>query len=199
MIEKKFADRSSWGSGPWDSEPDKLQWETRSGLTGLLHRNSFGAWCGYVAIERNHPLFEVHYTQSTEVLRERMNERMEEEVGECPPFGVMIRAMFGGEMEPTPEIAFNVHGGITFASESHIRKDDGSGIYLEDDDREVWFFGFDCSHAGDLSPGMRKYHLIGDEVYRDMAYAAEQVESLAEQIKLIEYVQQLDAAIEEKS
>jgi hypothetical protein len=51
-------DRSGWPSGPWDNEPDRLQWKTRAGLPGLIVRGSGGAWCGYVAVAPGHPDYE---------------------------------------------------------------------------------------------------------------------------------------------
>lgn len=49
-------------AGPWDAEPDKVQWvdrETR--LDCLALRNHWGSWCGYVGLQEWHPLFEVEY------------------------------------------------------------------------------------------------------------------------------------------
>lgn len=50
-------DRSAWGSGPWDNEPDKKQWQdAATGMACLALRNSFGAWCGYVGVPPSHRL-----------------------------------------------------------------------------------------------------------------------------------------------
>lgn len=49
-------DRSGWGSGPWDGEPDRIQWtDETTGLPCLIQRNHLGNLCGYVAVERAHP------------------------------------------------------------------------------------------------------------------------------------------------
>jgi hypothetical protein len=51
-----FRDRTGWGSGPWDDEPDKMQWtDAATGLPCMIHRNQFGAWCGYVGVGPTHP------------------------------------------------------------------------------------------------------------------------------------------------
>lgn len=51
-------DKSSWGPGPWQSEPDKIQYQDEdTGLPCLIHRNSMGALCGYVGVSKDHPLF----------------------------------------------------------------------------------------------------------------------------------------------
>jgi hypothetical protein len=56
-------DRTGWDSGPWDSEPDKLNWMTKAGLPGMIVRNRSGALCGYVAVNPDHPLYGKHYDE----------------------------------------------------------------------------------------------------------------------------------------
>lgn len=60
-----------------------------------------------------------------------------------------------------------VHGGLTFAGTMR-----GS---------ESWWLGFDCSHAGDLSPSTLAlgFPPYPGETYRDLAYVQGQVEQLA--------------------
>ena len=50
-------DRSEWGAGDWDSEPDKVQWEdAATGLVCLARRSPGGGnWCGYVGVPSGHP------------------------------------------------------------------------------------------------------------------------------------------------
>lgn len=49
-------DKKSWGPGPWQDEPDRLEFEC-AGLPCLLVRNTqvTGVWCGYVAVPPGHP------------------------------------------------------------------------------------------------------------------------------------------------
>jgi hypothetical protein len=54
-------DRKGWGAGPWDGEPDRLQWRTEAGLVGLVVRNSVGVLCGYVGLPPGHPQYGVTY------------------------------------------------------------------------------------------------------------------------------------------
>src|SRR4051812_22063009 len=54
------ADKSKWGDGPWQQEPDRLQWE-HAGLTCIAHRNHGGAWCGYVGLPPGHPAHGLGY------------------------------------------------------------------------------------------------------------------------------------------
>lgn len=47
-------DRSKWGRGPWDDEPDRWEGE-HEGFPLLAVRNRMGAWCGYAAVPPGHP------------------------------------------------------------------------------------------------------------------------------------------------
>lgn len=50
-------DKTAWGDGPWQDEPDRAEW--RDEATGLpclaLRHEWYGSWCGYVAIPADHP------------------------------------------------------------------------------------------------------------------------------------------------
>jgi hypothetical protein len=74
------------------------------------------------------------------------------------------------------DIDANVHGGLTYAR-SHAP-------YCEPDG--CWWIGFDCAHAGDLTPGVgrltgRESAFEGDQ-YRDINYVVAECESLASQM-----------------
>lgn len=52
-------DKSKWRRGPWDSEPDKVQWpDAATGLPCLIVRGPCGNLCGYVGVPPGHPLYE---------------------------------------------------------------------------------------------------------------------------------------------
>lgn len=50
-------DKSDWGDGPWQNEPDFLRWQDyATGLWCVVRRAlSTGALCGYVALPKGHP------------------------------------------------------------------------------------------------------------------------------------------------
>jgi hypothetical protein len=50
----EYERRDEWGPGPWDHEPNRLEWRTL-GFPCLAVRNSLGTWCGYVAVPPSHP------------------------------------------------------------------------------------------------------------------------------------------------
>lgn len=57
-IEYRTVDKSMWGDGPWQGEPDKRQWrDDATGLPCLIVRNHHGSLCGYVGIGSDHPFF----------------------------------------------------------------------------------------------------------------------------------------------
>ena len=55
-------DKPTWGDGPWQSEPDKIQFVDRAtGMPALIVRNDFGALCGYVGVSKGHKAHGMHY------------------------------------------------------------------------------------------------------------------------------------------
>lgn len=50
-------DKSDWPRGPWDEEPDKVQWQDpATGLPCLIDRKDHtGIFCGYVGVPESHP------------------------------------------------------------------------------------------------------------------------------------------------
>lgn len=85
----------------------------------------------------------------------------------------------------TPGSVFEAHGGITFAG-------NGKGEYPVKSD--LWWFGYDCGHAGDSPspeliaemeaeyPGQPFMWSPAEGVFRDLDYCTTQCESLAKQI-----------------
>lgn len=55
--EYRVIDKSAWGPGPWQDEPDKVVWvDQATNLDCMAVRNECGGnWCGYVAVPEGHP------------------------------------------------------------------------------------------------------------------------------------------------
>lgn len=57
-------DKAGWPDGPWQTEPDKLQWnDEATDLPCLIKRNGGGALCGYVGVPEGHPWFRREYDE----------------------------------------------------------------------------------------------------------------------------------------
>ena len=140
-------------------------WITKAGLraVALFVRNNHR--CGYVEVPKGHPLDGIEYSQHTDALKEAWDKVKEGDIGKRG----IIPLFCHKEGECTPDVIFNVHGGITFSER-------GDGYPADNSDG--WWFGFDCAHAGDK---MRCSFYEGD-VERTLEYVESECESLAEQI-----------------
>lgn len=208
-------DKSDWPAGPWQDEPDKVQWvDEATGYDCLIVRNHGGALCGYVGVPEGHPYHGVGYSGCAQK----------------PPCG----ESYCGH---SPDSRTEVHGGLTFADgcnepsrekwerwrSAMISRQDEARQYPQGDaardwrelskyvdDYEawreyavgraichvpqsgrpdnVWWLGFDCAHSGDFSPAFDS--LLGnsryrDETYKDRAYVEKEIRELAAQLKAI--------------
>lgn len=144
-------DRAGWPPGPWDGEPDKVQWtDSATGLPCLAVRVL--NWCGYVGVPESHAMYGKSYS----------------------------------------DLEVEVHGGLTFSDACQPDADETQDICHTPSPGEphhVWWFGFDCAHAGDFSPrdvinARRGYPLTirSDQQYRTLAYVQQQCVALAAQL-----------------
>ena len=89
------------------------------------------------------------------------------------------------------DVNVDVHGGLTYANVCstpicHIPQPG-----MPDD---VFWFGFDCNHYMDYSPGMAAIEnkfgweptISRDQIYRNIEYVTNEIKSLAEQLKALE-------------
>lgn len=96
------------------------------------------------------------------------------------------------------DIDIDVHGGLTYAAACDGDPDNGVCHPSENGDH-AWWFGFDCGHARDLTPGTREtvFNICnmmesslfsGTDLtrecdqYRDVSYVKQQCEQLAKQL-----------------
>lgn len=150
-----------------------------------------GHRCGYVGVPKNHSLYRKHYDEHLEIKKTDIGDR---EVSGIFP---LLGAYLDDDERIMIEAYFQCHGGITYAGGG-----ENSKYPIESD---LWWFGFDCGHAGDkadLTYAMQKfpnrqeeyrtrliienkYH-IEDDVIRTEEYVAEECKKLAEQLKEFE-------------
>lgn len=88
------------------------------------------------------------------------------------------------------EIEVSVHGGLTYAAAC---QKGGPICHTPASERaeNLWWIGFDCSHAWDLAPGMShilSQHGLSDYgcVYRNIGYVREEVTTLAQQLAALD-------------
>ncbi len=157
--------------GEWEKEPDELDFEAH-GLQCQMRRGPMKHWCGYVAVPEDHALYGKHYSDKIKVSKEVIGRQIDvDKVGAINLFCAAVNAddLENGQLDVV--LAFDVHGGLTY-SEDHAptNKSDGK-----------WWFGFDCAHAGDLTPG-GPFDPHWDDVYRNVSYVRDETQNLAKQL-----------------
>jgi hypothetical protein len=61
--ETQVIDKSTWGDGPWQNEPDRVDWVHAGFACLALRHPSHGHWCGYVGVPREHPAYGKPYDE----------------------------------------------------------------------------------------------------------------------------------------
>lgn len=197
-LEYRTVDKSEWGPGPWQDEPDKKQWrDAATGLPCLIVRGPSGSLCGYVGVEATHAYYgkeyddvpvEVHWglTFASKCAPHPTREIWEKwragvyagrEEAKRYPIGDAARRLKDRAVELEDFDAY-----VRWATAAHICHLPEPG---ESDD--VWWLGFDCAHSGDLSPAHQRFFsergLGGrDEVYRDITFVEAETARLAAQL-----------------
>jgi hypothetical protein len=161
--EYRTIDKSAWGPGEWQSEPDKVQWrDEATGLPCLAVRHTrAGHWCGYVGVSDGHPYYGKDYG------------------------GCTLAPTCGEEWcGHTVESMLDAHGGITFAAQCQPGEDEGRGVCHVPEPGEpdhVWWLGFDCAHSGDVSPAYER-HFDHYATYRPLDFIKRECAKLAAQL-----------------
>lgn len=169
-------DKSTWPRGPWDHEPDKVQWQDpATGLPCLIDRKEMGIFCGYVGVPPSHPWYGKSYSHP---------------IGECTQY-----CDKGAEAEEDRhschciDSKLEAHGGVNFSDQCSPDATESSGVCHVPEPGEpdnVWWFGFDCAHAWDLCPAMaERIRLIGEGTYRNLEWVRNEVTHLAAQLAAV--------------
>jgi hypothetical protein len=192
-------DRTGWPAGEWDKEPDRATWvHDETGACCTLRRGPMGHWCGYVGLRPNHPCAGKDYHD--------IGVRSEE-------------LTYGAYCHPTAEdewISYRILR-ETWITESLVypqgeaarmlredRKGDTSTLigFLEwirlhelchdDCPHGLWWLGFDCGHAFDISPRMlmhlrkRKFEFPSEGMfattYKNFEYVVAATNALAAEL-----------------
>lgn len=174
--EYRTMDKGGWGDGPWQAEPDKIQFvDAATGLDCLAVRNHWGAWCGYVGVAEGHPWFGLGYSD---------------------PLPGVVPHERDSYYDSRIDGVIEVHGGLSYSDFCQQDGPEESAIChvaLPGRPERVFWYGFDCGHSGDYMPGWdtavaaaipSPYH-SPDEEYRTLAYVREQCASLAAQLAAV--------------
>ena len=129
---------------PWETEPDHLAFEA-DGLPCVMWRNHYRAWCGYVGVGPEHPLFGLPMNHLLKLPPSWFEGRkFDQSVGPIDLFAHLLSGAKSIEDACSISLAFQVHGGVSYASD-HVPDHEPDGR---------WWFGFDCGHGGDYMPGL---------------------------------------------
>lgn len=154
-------------------------WITPAGFRAVVIMTDLGHRCGYVGVPAEHPLHGVGYSEAAPCIKPLPDD---EPIGKRGIIPLLCR---GADEVLTPDVAFDVHGGLTFAggSEDYPAPSDG-----------LWWFGYDCAHAGDrpsdeycseqrkLYPDKPFMWRDRDGEHRDLDYCVGECDSLAAQL-----------------
>lgn len=197
-IEYRTIDKSEWGPGEWQDEPDKKQWrDEATGLPCLIVRNGSGALCGYVGVPRNHVYYGSDYDKVDVEVHGGLTF-----AGKCSPSPTRERwekwrqSIYAGREEakryPLGDAAQRLKDRAVELEDfdAYCRWCEAATIchVAPEGEDDVWWFGFDCAHAWDLSPGSRSvlrsigHERDSDDVYRDLRYVEAEVARLASQM-----------------
>lgn len=196
MQEWRTQDKSAWGAGPWQDEPDKAQWvDEATGLDCLIVRNYGGALCGYVGLPESHPLHGADYEKPNvdvhggltfaDGCHEPTREGWEKMKAHFPSWEAEAAKY---SHNPNSDAAVRVREYRPFLDDfdgyvAHLQPRSICHIPLAGRPDKVWWFGFDCAHSGDVSPSYAsRYESMGYETYKDIGYVRAEVTSLAAQL-----------------
>jgi hypothetical protein len=118
-------------------------WTTEAGLRAVILRTGMGHYCGYVGVQEGSRLYGASYHDQIDLIdRERAQSAS---LGKKGPM-LILTAAVGSDgpdlVRRSLDVVVDVHGGLTFS--------DGHHEYPVASD--LWWFGFDCAHAGDDFP-----------------------------------------------
>lgn len=161
-----------------------------TGLTCLILRGPTGALCGYVGVPETHPGYRIAYDGRTDTEHQEWHRQGRKALRENSPD--FTKMCFPPRPDTVPGIGeaiekITAHGGLTYSG------------FWPDEAQDLWFFGFDCAHSGDLSPGVvatlkhididhgttRREHYNFDDTYCTIEYVKVECTELAAQLGAI--------------
>ena len=156
--------------GQWNSEPDSHVWNHMGLRCAIRRHQDCGHLCGYVGVSSGHPWYGKGYNDKVPWQNMENHKIDIDKMGTISCFCASIHADFDNKLLAIVLI-LKAHGGITYAN---------SKADYPTKHNKLWWFGFDCNHAGDYAPGSSS-----SGTYRDFDYVKNETEHLAEQLAAI--------------
>lgn len=193
MSEWSTIDKSGWGRGPWQDEPDKVHWvDEATDLDCLIVRGPHGALCGYVGVPEGHPDYQKGYDDvPVEVhggltfadgCHEATPEKWEKIKAAYPGWQAeAVKYPNGDSAERVRDFAEIITSYPAFQARNEARAI--CHVPLPGRSDKVWWLGFDCAHYLDFSPKYDKSYPQHDAEYRDLRYVRREVTQLAAQLR----------------
>jgi hypothetical protein len=196
--------KDSWDDGPWHAEPDEATWtDEATGYQCVAARGPHGAWCGYVGVPKTHPAHGLDYSfdfdfdpdhrepswsetfaryvTSTHIEKRAIDETHRRYIAKKVQHWTAAQGRYATQ---TMVNNISAHGELTWSGPLPILPD-----------TDLWFFGFDCAHAFDMSPAINALSKIipnypsrthDHETYRTLKYVRDEVAALVRQLHDIE-------------
>lgn len=151
---------------------------THKQLKCVVIIGSTGHRCGYVGVGKNHSLYGKSYNDYLDI---KKSEIQDKEISGVFP---LFRAMLDKDERAKIELYFNIHGGITYANGG-----ENSKYPIKSD---LWWFGFDCGHAGDARDYKTVKELFSEKEILKRIEKLEQIDKMypieSDSIRSAEYV-----------
>lgn len=188
-----IVDKADWSRGPWDEEPDKIQWRDHaSGLPCMIVRGPSGSLCGYVGVPECHSAHgkdydsldvEVHGGLTfargcSEITREKWEAWRTRLLGRQDE---AKRYPVGDAARDLKEWAASLESYEAWAERAQARY--VCHLVKPGDPDNVWWLGFDCAHLGDVCPSHERIgYAEHGASYKGVPYVERECQSLARQL-----------------
>jgi len=167
-----------------------------NGLKCVIQRNRHKIWCGYVGITPDFSLYGFDYNMTIPIPDEIKDKKINIDKLSSVDFFIHCLKVKAGEasLDEFPiSVLIEVHGGITFSESALADGRTWNGKKCEkfygNESDNLWWFGFDCGHSGDLIPTKSVFNNTGEqllinnnEIYRTKEYAINETKALADQL-----------------
>lgn len=159
---------------PWETEPDEIKWDDENtGYLCFAFRGEDRAWRGYVCVDKSHFLYQKRYDSL--VLKKPFSVKNSKELNEIF-YDCDTKEVYMEQLSSMVE----VHWGITFSDFITAL-----AYEINEEDKELWGFGFDCTHCDDISITTSQEVAqapLFEVTYKTLEYVKNQCEKMAKQL-----------------